>query len=207
MRHLLIASLLLVVASLALAQDMGNKLPFNPWETAKEGDWETLTVETKFEGKTAALIKDRFTKLDSVTYSIRGIDAAEVKVAFDTIPDVMEGEERIATIFSRTETPRFDRLLDVKSDVSDVKYTEEKRRVGGRELACTKIAYTTTTSHGLRAENAVWFAKDVKTFGLVELTTTVPLDKDTRATIVYRLSGFGSKDKVEFGKKPDSQKK
>jgi hypothetical protein len=215
MRRLLIAAVLVsaalppvaLVASLAFAQDMGNKLPFNPWENAREGDWEMLAVETKFEGRQAAILKDRFTKLESVTYRIRGVDAAEVKVSFDTVPDVMEQEERIATIFSRTETPRFDRLLDVKSDVTDVKYSDEKRRIGGREFLCTKIAYTTTTTHGFKAQNAVWFAKDVKTFGLVELVTEIPLDEGTRATITYRVAGFGTKDKLEFGKMPPVPKK
>jgi hypothetical protein len=200
------AILVLLLAGAALAQDP-MRLPFNPWQSSRVGDWELLVVDAKFEGKNAAAAKKMFAKLDSVTYRVRRVDATEVSIAFETSPELPSGEDRIATIFSRTEAPAFDRLLSLTGELTDVKATDEKRTIAGREFACTKFAYTTLTSKGVKCENAVWFSKDVKTFGLVEIVSVVPIGEDTKCTLTYRLAGFGAKDSVEFGKKPDDLKK
>ena len=111
---------LLVVAGVALAQEK-NKLPFNPWESAKAGDWEVLTTDYRFEGKEAAALSGAFRKLDYITYRVRRADATEISIAFETVPELIPEEERIATVFSRTEAPAFDRLLDIAGEIRDVK--------------------------------------------------------------------------------------
>ena len=136
---------LLLLAGAALAQEPV-RLPFNPWQSSKAGDWELLVVDARFEGAKAAAAKNMFAKLDSVTYRVRRVDATEVSIAFETSPELPSGEDRIASVFSRTEAPVFDRLLSLTADVTEVKVTEEKRTIAGREFACAKIAYTTVTS-------------------------------------------------------------
>lgn len=198
MRRLAVA--LLLVAAAAAAQD-AHSLPFNPFDDARAGDWETLAVDTKLEGK-GAPPRDRIRLFDLVTYRVRAADANEVKVGFEAVPAIQD-QDRIATVYSRSVTPSFERVLDLKGTPKDVKATSEKRTIGGRDFACTKITYTLITSRGARTDNTAWFAKDVKAFGLVELVNVIPLAADGKCTVRYTLAGFGSKGTVDFGKRPE----
>jgi len=202
MKRALIAVALLIASLASASGQASSKLPFNPWDKAQEGDWEALTVDTNFEGQAAEEAKSRLMQLKLVTFRVRGAGPREVKVGFETVPALGLEEAELATVYSRSETPAFDRLLDVKGDVRDVKMPDEKKTVLGRELACTKVTYTLVTSRGARTENTAWFSKDVKVFGLVGLENVIPFGPGAKITVRYELAGMGAKEKVELGKKP-----
>jgi len=197
MKRALVLLAFLVLAAGARADD-GTKLPWNPWENATAGDWETLTVDVKWDhpGPPPHI-------LDLVTYRLKGVDENEVKVAFELVPDLMP--DKVALIFSRTVVPTFEQLLNVKGSVSDVKVTADKLTIGGREFACTKVSCVALSNAqpGAKVENEYWFSRDVKGFGLVAMVTVVPMAKGGKTTLTYHVGGFGSKDKVEWGKKPE----
>jgi len=183
--------IVLFMALVAFADD-GTKLPWNPFEKAATGDWETLasevTSQKKDDGK--ARVPER------VTYEIRGADEKEVKLGLEKVP--ASGDERISVVYSRTETPSFEKLLSLAGKVENVKTSEEKKKVGDRELACTRVAFTTkapASKHDVSI--TLWLSKDVKGIGLVEEVV-----EGGGATVTYRLSGYGTKDKVEWGTKP-----
>jgi hypothetical protein len=183
-----------IVFLLALVAFAGDetKLPWNPWEKAATGDWERLESEVKApkkdEGK--ARVPER------VTYEIRGVDEKEVKLGLAKVP--ASDDDRLAVVYARAETPSFEKLFSLASKVENAKTSEEKKKIGDREVACTRVAFTTkaaVTNHEVSI--TLWFSKDVKGIGLVE-----ELVEGGGATVTYKLSGYGSKDKVDWGTRP-----
>jgi hypothetical protein len=222
----LAASLVLCAAASARAQDGEGKkpapggaapvatattpLPWNPFANAKVGDWESVVLKAEHRGRSQGapmqfLMTVRIVKVEGDTVSVK-TDAQ--------IPGLPPQEPRLHD-FSRKTTPTIEELLSLRDEtISNLEVTEEKKTVGGKELACTKLSYSTVREHKIRngqtmvmtKKSVLWLSKDVKGEGLVAMTieqTVTGLGPTPASTSsVAEVLGFGNEDTVEFGKKP-----
>src|SRR5579871_5298632 len=181
MRATVLAACALALAPLvAFAQEkteQKTKLPWNPFATAKEGDWECFVAKTTSEKAplmAAAVqwkVKDVAQGKATVAIDSRAGAGTKLKAGtepdktFTTGPDITL--EDYLVLAQRRETP------------TDVKVEQERKTVHGNDFVCTKISYAAKLSipdkekgkpdRVMNDKTTVWISKEVRSYGLVAL--------------------------------------
>jgi hypothetical protein len=184
---------LVVLGSFARAGDKADtKLPWNPLQDSAVGDWACWTIEVSGSGaKSVATTKVTAVAPDKLTLE-SSIDGAPPHV--DTLP--------------RGESPLVSKFFDLKSEqIVKTSFADEKKTAGGHEFACTKVTVelrSTQESSVTTEIRTSWLSKEVKAGGLVacELESKTP-DGAPVDHVTSWLAGYGTADKVLFGKKPE----
>jgi hypothetical protein len=180
-------------------KDEAPKLPFNPWATAKVGDWSVYV--TTFKGEGAPNVKPILSQIvdkveddkATVTASDTGIDGKPTKKA--TVHDM-----KSLSFADYAPSAKNGPALKV------VKIEDDKRTVDGKEFACTKVSAVVGThktaapsEKGPDLKLCFWFSKDVKGGGLVATETTIKRPNG-EVVMTMEVKGFGSKGRTEWGK-------
>jgi hypothetical protein len=197
------AILLVVVALAALgsaswaqdekAEDV--KLPWNPWATAAVGDWSVYS--SRFTGEGAPPMKSTMShvveKIEGDKLTLIGTEARNGK------PSEKRETRDIKTL-------SLEAMLGKNAPpFKSVKITEEKRKVGDKEFACTKLTGLVPQRKVQSGEPAgdstltFWMSKDVKAGSLVAMEMGLKGPKGD-VMMVMEVQGFGSKDKTVWGK-------
>lgn len=158
-------------------------LPHNPFTSSDAGDWQhvELTFATPDESATG-----------TAQWSIVKLEGERAHRVFE-----MEGEEFPHGSFLRNVTPTLEDFTGIPVGVvSQVKYRRVNKTVAGRDFTCTKVSFLIGDKDEDWALEELWLAKDVKGSGLVAWSVNI----NDEFSINFDVRGFGSKDKVEWGK-------
>jgi hypothetical protein len=196
----------------------GTKLPFNPFNDCKEGDWECLLMKrtaSEWKGTNQLVVVHRIAKVSG-----DAVEVAPLEVRARGVAETEPQHSKVA--FSKKETPTVEALFDIMTGDDDlfegkltgIKVEDEKKTVGGREFACkkltfswiTKFVYTNGDSAG-STSYVVWLASDVKGRGIVAMTLdekcTQPGEPEHTLRMELELLGMGGAGGVDWGKKAE----
>ncbi|MBI3726062.1 hypothetical protein HY251_19200 [bacterium] len=183
------------------------ELPFRPFENAKPGDWECLLV-------TEHASPEETPERSLETYRIASVTSSLVTVSTET-----------RTVRGTTKKPQDDAFASSGSKLADLlalwtseplsglKVESEKKTVGARALACSKVTFIVVRSRPVApgmiavastSSYVLWLSRDVPGAGVVAMTVAVKAGGGgTATTSEHELVGFGNGDRAEWGQKPD----
>ncbi len=213
-------SLLGVVVGIGLAgalhaQDTpkDHALAWNPYATAKAGDWAAYAMDDRGYASKHRDIQS-VAKVDGDTATVE---------EYPCTGKVGDTDHKTWT-FSTKDAFTIEKIFSDKENtvtVSDLATTEEKKTVGGREFACTKISCKASRDYAghkgkfhFEGTLTVWLSKDVKAPGIVAYTRedVRKRGKSTGGTPPHDMSrdvevvGFGNGDKTDWGTKAKALK-
>lgn len=173
------------------ALDAEPKLPFNPFEKAKVGDWSAfrgkISGTKKLEGKTVLVWTVTAVEGTKVTVGIEqssgGRKAPPKKLVFDTAT--------VPTLRAYCDFTHGEELVNIHAE--DAKETRD-----GKEFSCKKVSFDAKI-RGATAKTTLLLAPEVAGSGRVSFVSHV-VDKDQEIDIAYDLGGYGSKDATAWGK-------
>jgi len=180
------------------------KLAWNPFAQARAGEWETLLVTSH----TNAPNSDE-QSLD--TWKVASVAQDKVTTTRETRAAKMETKKQSDETCPPKEITVGDFLhLFTHDPVTGVKVEEEKKKVAGKELACTKISCswrrTKSVGPGMTVffsanKLTVWISKDVRGPGIVAYSLETKLGQGATLFADAEVAGFGNAEKAEWGKK------
>jgi hypothetical protein len=192
-------ALLVAVASAALLSASAGqeppRLPFNPFAASSDGDWSTYIVSIGSGTETLSR--------QVVTWRVVSAGDDGVVSRVDTRTYKEHEAQGTPVKFARREPPSveaFFRIPVPTTGVGDVVVSDDQRVAAGRSFACQRLTFE-AMARGRRAEAIVWLAREVRGSGLVAARIEVRGEGSGVTTIQYELVGFGTKDKVELGRK------
>jgi len=189
------------------------RLPWNPYETAKKGDWVTGIEKLAMQGMGESL--------SVTTFTVQEVDGDKVTVARTTKAatkgkDGMSlNDETDKAAFSTKEAPAVRHYVWADKDalLKDGKFphpnvSDEKKKLGDRELACSKveaaIEVKQPSSGDAKLELVLLISKDVPGGGLVSERIDAKDEKGKMLVHdVWEVGGWGSEGKTAWGKTPE----
>jgi hypothetical protein len=202
-----LALVLGVFAPLAYAEEP--RLPFNPFEKSKEGDWCILQGSRRSgdAAKKTYVTYWRVLKVEKDTVIVsKATQVGDSVVAEDRGVTFLGPIEESKKTFSSKEPATLESFFDLKDGtISDVKIEEEARDLGrGRKYACKKVSFVWTQKDE-RTEVTASLAPDLKAGGVAFFETR---SKGTRAeheaSLKIRAIASGTDDDSDFGPLPDA---
>lgn len=171
------------------------RLPSNPFEKAKEGDWCAFTGKLSLgEQEQSTLMVWRVTSAD------------DQKVAISMEQGLASGaQETTALEFERGRPPTIRAYAGLTPDHRIAKVATEpaSMTVGGKELACTKLTFEVSNGEDTAGQYTLFFAPDLPPPGLVVQSVIVRKGEKAMGDIRHELSGWGNGDTVVWGKRPE----
>jgi hypothetical protein len=186
----LLATCLLVLVPAARADEA--KLPWNPFASAKEGDWQVVSIKAD-------------ARVDVFLYRVTKVTDDKVVVA--------TGEHGELVRPRKGDVSLTDFLSKDLAKPEDFQVADEKKTVAGREFACQRLSWSSSETKKTPKGNElttvarwrVWISKESKCDGIVsattELSVTAKGGQELTSTTEIEVLGFGNGDKVEWGKK------
>ncbi len=179
-------------------------LPFNPFEKARAGDWQTLVQTSRQKGEDAVyrlVITNRVAKVtdDSIEFEY------EMRLGTQTKPD--------KAAYPRKEAPALEQYGNLRpGEAQDLRVEDAKVTVGERSFDCKKLSYNVrrvSAQGGRRAVNKMQAALIISPAmpgrGVVRLEVTIVQTglgpQAVEGTMTLEVVGYGHDDKVEWGKR------
>ncbi|MBI3722992.1 hypothetical protein HY251_03415 [bacterium] len=175
--------------------DNDTKLPQNPFEKAKAGDWGAVRLRPKFNVNAKEIPDSTF-----FTWRVEKVDGDKVVIS-TTRSD--SRAEKSAT-FSKKDPPTLGAYLALSNLFDDPWLSEmttgdETRTFLEKEFALKRISYVTTRgsrgNESLSTKNTIWISPDLPGFGLVAYES-----KGDRLELEVEVIGWGTDG--EAGKAP-----
>lgn len=190
-RALVLAAALAAPLLAARAADVA-RLPVRPFTDAREGDWSSYVVSVGSESRTLST--------QVVTFRIVSIKENAVVSRADT--RTYEGHEALGApaTFARDEAPSLEayfRMPIGTTTIGDVEVADEPRAALGRTFACKRVSFS-AVARGRRASAVVWLSTEVRASSIVAAKVLME-----GGSLEYELAGFGTKDAVALGRKPE----
>ncbi len=179
----------------ATAQSGPHEAPFNPYANVTPGDWVCMVVRAKYDGDAG---KDAYPSISVWTWTVGDAttdDSAAILLATNPAIEGLNGTTKPA---DRKNTPKLENdFFPIFDKAVDATFEDDKKTLGDREFACRKVSLSSADT-----KLAAWFSSDVKVKGLVWVTQSSPVEKAVE-TLDLELVGFGTKETVVWGKKPE----
>ncbi len=182
------------------------RLPFNPWKSAKKGDWSYCV------GKMKILLGDneQSEKVHFI-FKVKDVTADEIKCTMAEKGAGRDGEKEVT--FSLKENPTFSRYMsggdkNARGDegMEDWKTDDAKKTVGGKdgkEFACKKVTCKVKNKmQGIDGKLTFWLSDETKGWGLIAMTlkgTVGPAEAGGTINMEIEVKGFGNGDTADFG--------
>jgi hypothetical protein len=204
--------LVLVLALVLVAHADDTTLPFNPFEKAQKGDWCAHAGGLKADGANEKKLQ---LASQARVVSVEGDDVV--------LRESANEEKPTKTTFSTKKAPTIEQLLGLKDGkVTDVKVTDESRKLDDKkELACKKVTFTWTQAAN-KYEGTLWLSPEVKGGGIVALHLKGhekgigqggakgkdgeehKADLLIESSTKLEVTGWGNGDKADWGESPDA---
>jgi hypothetical protein len=170
------------------------KLPINPFDKVKDGDWSAYIYVSAKQGQPVTR--------ETLTYRLEKIeDEALTLTETKNLGTATQSPARENPV-SRKDPPTLGDFLHLhwSVDILDVKVTDDKHTVAGKEFTCKKLTFT-SQSVDQTDRFEVWVSTDVKGWSVVQMHV------DGEGALNFKndihLVGFGCGDKVDWGKRAD----
>ena len=191
----------------ATAQEETHPMPFVPYESAKEGGPVALLASSETDGHAGKmLVTSRVSKIAGDQLTI---------VVAPRRPGVAPTPEQ-AKEFPKKRVPTIEEFFELqKTRLTDLRVSDEKKIVGGREFACSKVAFKSKRTIELKAspnlviveQRTYWLSAEARPNGIVAATQDTDVTgggaAPMRSHTTFELVGLGSGDKATWGKNPD----
>jgi hypothetical protein len=171
-------------------------VPLNPWTEAKADDWATYrssltwgeTERTTLECRIKAADQERVTVVTRDCGAGGRGDTVELSRALAPLP------VEILTCLHLSRDDSGPHLADFSTEA-------EKKTVGGREFACTRVHFKMQAT--LDFEWTLWFSAEVKGCGVVAAEFKEAGEARAGIAGTVELAGFGNGDTAAWGKRVD----
>jgi hypothetical protein len=175
-----------------------HEAPFNPYASVTPGDWVCMIARAKYDGDAGA---DALPAVSVWTWTVKDDTTDQMaSIQLKTNPAIKDLDGS-AKLCARAGVPKLEgdyfgtQFGDQPASQGTTE--DDKHTLGDKEFACKKVTLSSD-----KVKITAWFCPDVCVNGLVGLSQTAPLNAATE-TFELELVGFGKKDEVVWGKKPD----
>lgn len=170
------------------------RLPFNPFASARVGDWQTLSIRVGHTGDPRPDMR-----LALRTYRVVAIDADAVTVEAETLlPDGSRADPS-RTRFERSRPPTVESFALERGPMEGYQTRSDWHDRLGRRFDCTLFRYRTRSGDRV-AKTALKVHPEVKGMGLVFLTVEVDRPGQPRSWIDWELVGYGTAGRTAWGR-------
>jgi hypothetical protein len=179
-------------------------LPFNPFETAKVGDWQALVQTVRQKG-----VKEEY----KLVLTNRVSKVTDDSIEFDYEMRVGDQKKPDKAKYPRKEMPALEDVGNLRpGEAKDLKVEDAKVTLGDKTFDCKKLSYNVRRVFAQggrkvvnRMEIALFVSPAMPARGVVRLemksVQSGATPEPEEGSMTLEVVGYGHEDKVEWGKR------